>query len=281
MEYSKRTESNGRRLLGGLPLVWAGLLLVLLGGCAGALKQDGLTPQKKSPTSEQSDPVARQAEGPLASGEAIFAQAEALGAARDAPKSYAKAQRTRDDALAVLDREPNDTPVAARAIARFNFEAQHLLHLAREVRELGNFNRAALEGVVLGAEYRLLAISDALRQPDPRAAGLYDQTKSIEEAAKKLSAQKTLVSAVSKRRVKENELDMAHTKIKQLQLRLQALQQQNTSIKHAQRPLDSRIISLERLVLGLNAEKTKLQEKLEKALALPKSGVEIMPINRP
>ncbi len=265
---------------GRLSVVWTGVLLALLGGCVGVSERDGPTSQAQL-VQEKPESIARQAEGPLAPAEAIFAQAETLGAARDAPKSYAKARRARDDARALMEREPGNTPAVARVVAHFNFEAQHLLHLIREVRELGSLNREALEGAILGAEYRLLAISDALRQPDPRAAGLYDQTTAIEEAAKKLSAKKNPISTVPERRVKKNELDMAHTKIKQLTLEIQALQQQNTSLKRAQRPLNSRIVSLERLVLGLNAEKVELQEKLEKALAPPETGVEITPISRP
>jgi hypothetical protein len=246
------------------------MMLVLLAACAG------------QPPVELSAPLAK--DSPLAQAMAIFRQAEGEGAAGAAPKTYQKARETLVMVNAVIERDPNNTAAIANAVQRFHFEAEHLLHLNREVRELRSINPQALENIVLAAEYRLLAISDALKQPDPRRHGLYEQATAVEAAAEKLQSALPENATPHVVPVSKTELDDARARIEQLQVQLRSAQQEQVAFQRGEKAYRKRIDELERLVLRLNAQNTELesrraalvkevaelQNKLAEALAAPK-----------
>jgi septal ring factor EnvC (AmiA/AmiB activator) len=111
-----------------------------------------------------------------------------------------------------------------------------------------------------------LAISDALKQPDPRRQTLYDQTVTLANAAKRIVATEpgnTDTAVVIPRHVNKSELDDAHTRIEELQLQLQDSQDKNKKAMHEQKTLNARIDSLERVVVNLNNDKSALQQKIK------------------
>lgn len=195
---------------------------------------------------------------------AVLKQAEGLGAGGAAPRSYQKTRQALATANAVIERDPNDRQAIAEAVAQFAFEADHLLHITKEVDELRELNRQALENILLTAEYRLLAISDALRQPDPRRMGIYEQTTHLVDVAKKLAdAQVGGTPQYPPRHINKNELDTARARIQQLEVQLNGAQEINSQLQRGQKPLTKRIDALERLVLNLNAEKAGLEEQIK------------------
>lgn len=199
---------------------------------------------------------------------AVLKQAEGLGAGGAAPKSYQKTRQALATANAVIERDPNDRQAIAEAVAQFAFEADHLLHITQEVDELRELNRQALENILLTAEYRLLAISDALRQPDPRRMGIYEQTTHLVEVAKKLADAKAGHAVpVPPRHINKNELDAVRARMQQLEVQLKAAQEKNRQLQQGQKPLGKRIDALERLVLNLNAEKSSLEQQIKELKA--------------
>jgi hypothetical protein len=194
---------------------------------------------------------------------AVLQQAEGQGAAGAAPKSYKKTRQALATAKAVIERDPNNKQAIAEAVAQFAFEADHLTHITKEVDELRQVNRQALENILLTAEYRLLAISDAMRQPDPRRMGLYEQTvKLVNEAEKLANALPGNAPPEPPRHINKNELDAARSRIEQLDAQLQAAREKNKQLQRGQKPLTKRIDSLERLVLNLDAEKSALEDQV-------------------
>lgn len=209
----------------------------------------------------------------------VLEKAEAMGAAGAAPKSYKKTRQALKNAQAVIERDPNDQSMIKDAVGQFSFETNHLVHAAQEVKELRVLNHAAMENILLAAESRLLAISDALRQPDPRQHSLREQTEILVNAADKLVAAKTKGSSKPRiRYISKNELDAARARIEQLQAQLRDMQAQNTQLKRGEKPLVKRIDALERVVIKLNNEKAVLETELAKMTAPPANGVEITPI---
>jgi len=209
----------------------------------------------------------------------VLEQAEAMGAGGAAPKSYKKTQRALKNAQAVIERDPNNQIAIKNAVERFAFEANHLVQITQAVKELRALNDAAMENILLAAESRLLAIADALGQPDPRQNGLREQTEILVSAASRLVAAKTGGNTKPRTRpVNKNELDDAHLRNEQLQAQLRDMQAKNAQLKRDEKPLMRRIDELERVVLQLNNEKTVLEEELAKMTAPPEGGVEIIPI---
>lgn len=215
---------------------------------------------------------------------AVLEKAEAMGAGGAAPKSYKKTQQALKNAQTVIERDPNDQAAIKAAVERFDFEANHLLHITEEVKELRALNHAAMENILLAAELRLLAISDALHQPDPRKHNLREQVEMTVDAADKLFAAKAGGSVQPPTRpVNENELDAARAKVEQLQAQLQASQARNMALERSKKPLNKRIDALERVVIKLNNQITTLEEELTKKAqqaAPPAEGVEITPVKR-
>ena len=209
---------------------------------------------------------------------AVLEQAEAMGAGGAAPKSYQKTQLALKNAQAVIERDPNDQAAIKAAVEQFAFEANHLVHATKEVKELRELNHAAMENILLAAESSLLAISDALGQPDPRQHNLREQVEMIVSAADKLLAAKTVgVAQPVTRPVNKNELDSARARIEQLQAQLQDMQAKNVELKRGEKPLNKRIDALERVVIKLNDEKAALELELAKMTAPPVGGVEVIP----
>ncbi len=215
---------------------------------------------------------------------AVLEKAEAMGAGGAAPKSYKITQQTLNNARTVIERDPNDQTAIKEAVDRFAFEANHLLHVTEEVKELRTLNRGATENILLAVESRLLAISDALHQADPREHNLREQAEMTINAADKLFASKAGGGAKPPTRpVNKNELDAAHAKAEQLQAQLQDEQAKNVALERSKKPLNKRIDALERVVIKLNDQKADLEEtlaKMEQQKAPPAEGVEITPIGR-
>jgi len=213
---------------------------------------------------------------------AMLEQAEAIGARGAAPKSYKKTRQALENAQAVIERDPNDQVAIKDAVDRFAFEANHLVHMTEAVKELQALNDTAMENILLAAESRLLAIADALGQPDPRQKNLREQTEVLVNAAARLvAAKKAEGSTILRTRpVKKNELEDAYLRNAQLQAQLRDMQVQNARLERDKKPLVKRIEALERVVVRLNNEKTVLEEKLAGATALP-AGVEITPVSLP
>lgn len=220
-------------------------MLALIVGCASQL--------------EVPDPVEEKEKNALNRAVDIFNKAQRSGAKGAAPKSYQKARQALDEVMAIVSREPDNRRGIQNKVEQFAFEADHLLHVTNEVKELRSVQSRAMENVVLSAEYRLLAISDALNQPDPRRQKLYDQAVTIANAAKQVVSANRVVK---QRRVNVSELDNAHTRIQQLELQLKSAQDDNNQLKLDQKPLKKRIESLERLVLELNDKNTGLEETI-------------------
>ena len=216
----------------------------------------------------------------LEQGIAVLEKAEAIGAAGAAPKSYKKTQQALQNAQTTIELDPNDKVAIQAAVERFVFEANHLLHATEEVKEMRVLNHVAMENILLAAESQLLAISDALRQPDPRQHSLREQTEMIAAAVEKLVATKAPARPPVMRPVNKNELEAAQLHIEQLQAQMRELQAQNTQLKGSDKPLLKRIDELERVVIKLNNEKTVLEVELAKMTAPPADGVEITPISR-
>jgi len=209
----------------------------------------------------------------------VLEQAEGMGAGGAAPKSYKKTQQALKNAQAVIERDPNDQAAIKDAVKHFAFEANHLVQLTQAVKELQVLNDAAIENILLAVESRLLAIADALGQPDPREKSLREQTEILVNAATKLAASKTEGGMkVRTRPVNKNELEDAYSRNEQLQAQLRAMQAKNAQLKKDEKPLMKRIEELERVVLKLNDEKTVVEEALAKMTAPPAGGVEIIPI---
>lgn len=215
---------------------------------------------------------------------AVLEKAEAMGAGGAAPKSYQKARQALRNAQAVIERDPNDQAAIKDAVERFTFEARHLVHVTKEVKELRALNRAAMENILLAAELRLLAISDALHQPDPREYDLREQAEMTLDAAEKLFAAKSGGGAQPPARpINKNELDEAHAKIEQLQAQLEDSRAKNVALVQNNTSLNKRIDALERVVIKLNNKITTLEDALAKAAqqtAPPAEGVEITPVNK-
>jgi len=207
----------------------------------------------------------------------VLEKAEAIDAAGAAPKSYKKTQQALQNAQAVIEGDPNNQPAIQDAVERFAFETNHLLHIVKAVKELRVLNHAAMENILLAAELRLLAISDALGQTDLRQHSLREQTAKIAAAVDQLITEKAPEKQSRPRRVNKNELDSARAHIEQLQAQLGELQSQNGQLKHGEKPLVIRIDTLERVVIKLNNEKTVLEVELAKMTA-PPAEVEITPI---
>ena len=216
----------------------------------------------------------------LEEGLSVLEKAEAIGAVGAAPKSYKKTRQALKSAQATIERDPNDKTAIQTAVERFVFEAKHLMHAAEEVKEMRVLNHAAMENILLAAESHLLAISDALRQPDPRDHSLREQTEIIAAAVEKLIAAKAPAKRTRTRRVNKNELEAAQLKIEQLQAQMRDMQAQNEQLRISDKPLIKRIDALERVVIQLNNEKSSLEEELAKMTAPPADGVEITPIKR-
>lgn len=217
----------------------------------------------------------------LEQGFAVLEKAEAMGAAGVAPKSYQKTRQALKNAQATIERDPNDQAAIKAAVESFVFEANHLVHATDEVKEMRVLNHAAMENILLAAESSLLAISDALRQPDPRQHSLREQAAIIADAVEKLVAAKTPAKPLAARPVKKNELEAANLRIEQLQAQMRELQTQNAQLKRDEKPLINRIDTLENMVVRLNDEKTALEAELAKLTPPPADGVEITPIKRP
>lgn len=222
-------------------------LLVVVAGCASQV--------------ELPEPVEVKEKNALNQAVDIFHKAERSGARRAAPKSYQKARQALDVVMAVVSRSPGNSQGIQNEIEQFAFEADHLLHITNEVKELRSVQSQAIENVVLSAEYRLLAISDALKLPDPRRQKLYDQTVTIANAANKLISLSARDEAggANKRRINKNELDEAYTRIKQLQLQLKSVKDDNNQLTLDQKSFKKRIESLERLALELNKKNADLE----------------------
>ncbi|MCF6254708.1 MAG: hypothetical protein L3K25_00100 [Gammaproteobacteria bacterium] len=209
----------------------------------------------------------------------VLEQAEAMGARGAAPKSYQKTRQALENAQAVIERDPNDQRAIENAVKHFAFEANHLVHITQAVKELRALNDTAMENILLAAESRLLAIADALGQPDPRQKNLRKQTETLANAAARLVADKTGQSTKLRTRpVNKNELEEAYLHNAQLQAQLRGMQTKNAQLKRDEKPLKRRINELKRVVLQLNNEKTVLEEELAKMTAPPAGGVEIIPI---
>lgn len=216
----------------------------------------------------------------LEQGIAVLEQAEAIGAAGAAPKSYQKTQQALKNAHVVIERDPNDEAAIQSAVERFVFEANHLVHVASEVKEMRVLNHAAMENILLAAESSLLAISDALHQPDPRQKSLREQIALIIAAAEKLVDIKTPEKQSPVRHINKNELEDAQLRIEQLQAQMRDLQAENKQISKSDKPLVQRIDALERIVIKLNDEKSALETELAKTVAPPPDGVEITPLKK-
>ena len=216
----------------------------------------------------------------LGEGLSVLEKAEAIGAAGAAPKSYKKTRQALKNAKATIERNPNDKAAIQTAVERFVFEAKHLLHATEEVKEMRVLNHAAMENVLLAAESSLLAISNALRQPDLRQHSLREQTAIIAAAVEKLAAAKNPAKQSRVRPVNKNELEAAQLKVEQMQAQMRDLQAQNAQLKSSDKPLLKRIDELERVVIKLNNEKSALELELAKMTAPPADGVEITPIVR-
>lgn len=216
----------------------------------------------------------------LEEGISLLEKAEAIGAGGAAPRSHQKTRQALQQAQATIERDPNDQVAIQAAVERFVFEARHLLHATEEVKELRVLNHAAMENILLAAESHLLAISDALQQPDLRQHSLREQTALITAAVEKLVAAKTPEKQMRPRPVNKNELEAAQLRLAQLQAQLSELQAQNVQLRRDARPLQKRIDTLERMVIKLNDEKATLELELAKVMP-PVEGVEITPIVRP
>jgi len=211
----------------------------------------------------------------------VLEQAEAMGARGAAPKSYEKTRRALKNAQNVIEHDPNDQVAIKDAVDRFAFEASHLVHMTEAVKELQALNDTAMENILLAAESRLLAIADALGQPDPRQKNLREQTEMLVNAAARLVAAKTEGGIISRTRpVKKNELEDAHLRNAQLQAQLQDMRTQNARLERDKKPLVKRIEALERVVIKLNNEKTVLEDALARVTAPSADGVEVSPVNR-
>lgn len=241
-------------------------MLVLIAGCATQLDAPVLTENKKGDALERAV--------------INFHRAEGMGAQFAAPKSYQKARDALDNARAMIRQEPENRQAIEKMVNLFEFEVDHLLHITSEVMELRSVESIAIENVVLSAEYRLLAISDALRQPDPRRQKLFDQSVTIAEAAKQVassSRQNSDAGNGAQLNVNRNELDKAETRIKQLELQLKSEQDRNGELTGDKKSSQKRIEFLERLVLDLTEKNTQRDEtikQLKSQLNKPKPSAE-------
>ncbi len=205
---------------------------------------------------------------------AVLHRVEGLGAEAIAPKSHKKTRQALSEINAVIKRDPDNEQAIHNAVEHFTFEVEHLVHIIDETTKLREVNYQAMENVILSAEYRLLAISDALKQSDPRRQSLYYQTVTIANFAKRLATPTAQISANTTRHINKNELDDAQEKIQQLQLQLKDSQDKNVQLKRDQQPLIARIDSLERLTVNLNDKNTELEKtisELKTKLNKPKS----------
>lgn len=239
-------------------------MLVLITGCAN---------QQNRPVSVSGEKTENSAFGRAVS---IYQQAETLGAEDAAPKSYKKARQALDAARVIIKQDPENKEGIEESVKTFTFEAEHLLHITNEVNELRSVQYRAMENVVLSAEYRLLAISDALNQRDPRRQPLYEQAVTIANAAKQVVSSSSENPNI-KRHMNVNELDKAHTRIRQLELQLKSSQDKKTDLMRDLKTLQKRIDYLERLVLELNGKITHQEDiikELKGKLNKPKPPVE-------
>ncbi len=208
----------------------------------------------------------------------VLEQAEAIGAGDVAPKSYKKTLQALKNAQAVIERDPSNQAAIKDAVKHFAFEADHLVQITQAVNELRSLNDAAMENILLAAESRLLAIADALGQPDPRQKNLREQTGMLVNAAARLAAKAEGSPALRIRPVNKNELEEVYLRNEQLQAQLRDIQAKNADLKRIEKPLLKRIDELERVVINLNNEKTAVEEMLRDVTAVPEGGVEIIPI---
>lgn len=201
---------------------------------------------------------------------AVLHRLEGGGAEATAPKSHTKTRQALSEVNAVIKRDPGNTQAIHNAVDHFTFEIEHLVHIVDETTKLREVNYQAMENIILSAEYRLLAISDALKQSDLRRQSLYDQTVSIANFAKRLTMSEAQISTTANttaRHFNKNELDDAQAKIQQLQVQLKGSQDKNAQLKRDQQPLAARIDALERLTVNLNNKNAELEETISELKA--------------
>jgi len=228
------------------------VLLVSVAGCAS---------QSYAPA-----PKVKEAGNAFERAMSIFHEAVGLGARDAAPKSYQKTMQALVTARAIIKNEPDNKRGIEKSVNAFAYEAEHLLHITGEVNELRSVESVALENVVLSAEYRLLSISDALKQPDPRRQKLYEQSVMIAEAARRIASSSGASSdqkTGAMQHVNKNEQEKARIRVEQLELQLKNSKDKNDQLLDDRKSSQKRIEFLERLVLDLTEKNSKQEETIK------------------
>lgn len=126
----------------------------------------------------------------LSGGENLIAEANRYDAEKLAPLTYAAAVKSRDDAVAYIEKNVDNLTGIQQQSEQFEFAAYRLLHIAREISNILALKEDTYEQYVLREEERLSKISNALKTGDIRNRNFSTQASQLAASARQMVRQK-------------------------------------------------------------------------------------------
>ncbi|MCI0507589.1 MAG: hypothetical protein L0Z73_15965 [Gammaproteobacteria bacterium] len=126
----------------------------------------------------------------LNQGENLLAEADRHEAKKFAPVTYGAALKNRDDAVAYIEQNIDNLAGIQQQSEQFEFAAQRLMHIAREISNLIALKEDTYEQYILREEERLIKISKALKTADLRNQNFSTQATQLAASARQTVSQK-------------------------------------------------------------------------------------------
>ena len=126
----------------------------------------------------------------LRKGEDLVAGAESYGAKKIAPITYAATIKSMNEAVTYIENNVENQEGIQTASDRFEFSAQRLMNIVREINLIISLKETTYEEYVLRQETRLVVIADALNAGDMRNKNFSTQTSKLATAANTVVKQK-------------------------------------------------------------------------------------------
>jgi hypothetical protein len=126
----------------------------------------------------------------LNQGENLLAEADRHEARKFAPVTYGEALKSRDDAVAYIEQNIENTAGIEQQSEQFEFAAQRLMHIAREISNIITLKEDTYEQYVLREEERLIKITKALKSADIRNQNFSTQATQLAASARQMVTQK-------------------------------------------------------------------------------------------
>jgi hypothetical protein len=126
----------------------------------------------------------------LRKGEDLVAGAESYGAKKVAPVTYAATMKSMNEAVTYIENNVDNQEGIQTASDSFEFSAQRLMNIVREINLIISLKETMYEEYVLRQETRLVVIADALNAGDLRNKNFSTQTSKLATAAKTVVKQK-------------------------------------------------------------------------------------------